>query len=560
MYNSTDMPTYVIGHQNPDTDAICAAIGYADLLQKKGGQDVLPARCGELPTRTAWVLNEAGMESPALLNHVHTTAEMICIKDVVKVSDDATFLTAYHLMLANDVRSIPVLDSDDNFCGLLNYLDLLQLLMPVETDEEAVRITVACPHNVASTLDADISGAVIDPGERELIQLVGASSIESVQDRLTVAAAAGDIKSYAVICGDRPQIHQNAIEHGVCMLIVTGGHLVTDDLITKAKANGVVVLHCKQDTGTVSKLIRCARKVKDALDPDVITVNSSDTLDRIKTQISQNTQSVFPVLNAESGLFMGLITKTCVLDPPKIKLVLVDHNEFSQAVSGIEEANVVEVLDHHRLAGDIVTSQAIRYINEPVGSSSTLVAREYRYAGIDIPKNIALCLIAGMVTDTLNLSSPTTADLDREILPWLCEIAGVDATTFTRQIFESGSLLANNTAHEALNTDRKVFEEGGAKVTISHIEECGLDLFESKHKELLAELDGLVEAEGFDLALVIVTDITSHYSVLLASGNAKIIEALPYERGDDNVFQGPGVVSRKKQVFPAVCDAIRAAF
>ncbi len=554
------MPTYVIGHQNPDTDAICAAIGYADLLQKKGASEVLPARCGELPTRTAYVLERAGVASPTLLNHVYTTAEMICIKDVIKVRDDATFLTAYHLMLDNNVRSIPVLDENDEFCGLLNYLDLLQLIMPLNTDEDTVRRMIACPHNVAKTLSAEVIGAVASSGERELVQLVGASSNESVKERLEAAVSNGDIDSYAVICGDRPQVHRDAIESGVCMLVVTGGYGISDELAAEADSKGVMVLLCKQDTGTVSKLIRCARKVKDALDPDVVQVKSNDTLVAIKSQILQNEQSIFPVIDHDSNTFSGLITKTCVIDPPHSRLILVDHNEFSQAVSGAEEAEIVEVIDHHRLAGDIVTSQPIRYINEPVGSSCTIIAREYRYEGIAIPKDIALCLIAGMVTDTLNLSSPTTADLDREILPWLCEIAGVDAADFTRQIFESGSLLANNTASEALDTDRKVFEEAGASVTISHIEECGLDLFESNRQSLTAELDDLVAKQGFDLALVIITDITSHYSVLLASGDAGIISELPYERDEEGVFQGPGVVSRKKQVFPAVCQAIRKAF
>lgn len=559
MYNSTDMPTYVIGHQNPDTDAICAAIGYADLLRKKGSPEILAARCGEIPTRTAWVLNEAGVEAPLLLNHVHTTAEMICVSDVVTIRDNATFLTAYDLMLEHQLRSIPVLDLEGKFCGLLNYLDLLQLLMPMATDEVSVRKTIACPHHVVETLKADIVGAPLESGQRDLIQLVGASSEESVEKRLADADVNGDINSYVLICGDRPQVQRQAIERGVCMLIVTGGHHVSDELITAAKERGVMVLECNQDTGTVSKLVRCARMVKDALESNVVHVKSTDTLGDIKTQITQSEQHVFPVIDTESGDFTGVITKTSVLDPPKIKLVLVDHNEFSQAVSGVEESDIVEVIDHHRLAGDVLTSQPIRYINEPVGSSSTLVAREYRYAGIDIPKEIALCLIAGMVTDTLNLSSPTTADLDREILPWLCDIAGVDATVFTRQIFESGSLLANNTAYEALDTDRKAFEEAGVRVSISHIEECGLSLFEGKHKELVEELDKLVTAQGFDLALAIVTDITTHHSVILASGDAGIIAELPYERDADLIFQAPGVVSRKKQVFPAVCQAIRTA-
>ncbi|MGJ8677100.1 MAG: putative manganese-dependent inorganic diphosphatase [Akkermansiaceae bacterium] len=557
MYKSSDIPLYVIGHQNPDTDAICAAIGYADLLQKKGVPHVVPARCGSIPKRTEWVLNQAKVNAPVLLNHVCATAEMMCQNDAVKISDDATFNAAYHFMLSSGVRNIPVVNAQNEFCGLLNYLDLLQLIMPVSTNAEEVRRSKASPLKVAETLGAKVLGSPIEKEEREIVQLVGASSAEVVQRRLDFAKSAGDVNFYAVICGDRPEIHQLAIEFGVGMLVVTAGFQVSDELITQATKRGVTILQCEQDTGTVSKLIRCARKVKDVLESDVVTVSSTDTVDDLIERLAKHKQSIFPVINAKGGKFMGIITKSCLLDPPHTRLVLVDHNEFSQAVKGIESAEIVEVLDHHRLAGDIVTSQPIRYINEPVGSSSTLVAREYRYAGIDIPKGVAMCLIAGMLTDTLNLTSPTTADLDREILPWLCEIAGVDAATFTRQIFESGSLLANNTAYEAIDTDRKVFEEGGALVSISHIEECGLELFEGRREDLEKEMASLVIRENFDLALLIVTDVTQHHSVIIAKGNDNIIEMLPYARDEDGLFQGPGVVSRKKQVFPDVCEAVR---
>jgi manganese-dependent inorganic pyrophosphatase len=163
------------------------------------------------------------------------------------------------------------------------------------------------------------------------------------------------------------------------------------------------------------------------------------------------------------------------------------------------------------------------------------------------------------VSDTLNLTSPTTTDLDREILEWLCDIASVNAAEFTHDFFASGSLLAHNTPEDAINADRKVFEENGARVSISHVEESGLDLFAGCKDGLTAALDALIDVKGYDLALLIVTDINSHHSVLLASGNAAIIKALDFERGQDGVFQAPGVVSRKKQVFPAVCQAIRIA-
>lgn len=556
---SSLMPLYVVGHLNPDTDAICAAIGYADLLQKKGMTEAVAARCGAVPARTAWVLEQAGMEKPLLLDDVSATAEMICHKDVIQVSDDATFLTAYQLMLSSGVRSIPVVDSDGRLCGLLKYLDLLQLLMPTDTDAESVRRMVACPKKIATTLDAEALGAELQSDEREIVQLVGASSVDAVIKRLTHATANGDVGAYVVICGDRPIVQRTAIDHGVCMLVVTGGFKVSADLVTLAREKGVVILHCQQDTATVSKLIRCARMVSHALDNNIVRVMADDSVKQLRLGLGSQNQDLFPVIDPGDNTLMGVISKSDLIDPPRIRLVLVDHNEYSQAVPGVEDAEVIEVIDHHRLAGDLISREPIRYLNEPVGSSSTLVAREYRYAGIDVPKGVALCLIAGMVSDTLNLTSPTTADLDREILLWLCQIADVDAAKFTRDFFASGSLLAHNTAAEAIGADRKVFEENGARVSISHVEEAGLDLFASRHEELAKSLDDLIQEKGYDLALLIVTDITSHHSLIITSGSQKIIDALPFERDADGVCQAPGVVSRKKQIFPAVCQAIRVA-
>ncbi|MGB2266070.1 MAG: DHH family phosphoesterase, partial [Akkermansiaceae bacterium] len=405
MSATPNMPLYVIGHKNPDTDAICSAIGYADLLQKKGVVEAVPARCGSVPTRTAWVLDQVGMDKPLLLDDVSATAEMICRREVVKVSNEATFLEAYQLMLSEKVRSIPVVNSENQLCGLLKYLDLLQLLMPIETDAESVRRMIACPEKIAVTLDAEVEGAELKPKEREIVQLVGASSVDTVQKRLRHASEVGDIESYVVICGDRPIIQRIAIESGVCMLVVTGGFDVAEDLIEAAKQKGVVILKCQQDTATASKLIRCSRMVSHALDDDIIRVMAHDTVRVLRDGLAAAKQDLFPVIDPGNNCLMGVISKSDLIDPPRIRLVLLDHNEYSQAVEGVEHAEIIEVIDHHRLAGDLVSREPIRCINEPVGSSCTLVAREYRYAGIEVPKGVAKCLIAGMVSDTLNLTS-----------------------------------------------------------------------------------------------------------------------------------------------------------
>jgi manganese-dependent inorganic pyrophosphatase len=462
-------------------------------------------------------------------------------------------------MVQSGVRSIPVVNAENELKGILKFLDLLQLLMPTSTGAESVRRMPASPIKIQDTLKADSGGAPLERKEREIVLLVGASSSGTVAKRLQKATKKGDVGSYVVICGDRPTVQKAAIDFGIRLLVVTSSFAVDPELIKEAKKKGVSILRCYQDTATVVKLIRCSRMVKTALDPNVLRVMADDSVQGLRKGLASQAQDLFPIINPGDNTLIGVISKSDLIDPSRIRVVMVDHNEYSQAIEGIEDADVIEVIDHHRLAGDIMSREPIRYLNEPVGSSSTLVAREYRYAVVEMPKGIAMCLIAGMISDTLNLTSPTTTDLDREILEWLCQIADIDAAQFTREFFASGSLLAYGTGSEAVKEDRKVFEEAGFRVSISHVEEAGLEHFEKKREELQECLDTLIAHKGYDLALLITTNINAHHSVLLASGDKEILEALPFERDENGVYQAPGVVSRKKQVFPAVCQALRVA-
>lgn len=216
---------------------------------------------------------------------------------------------------------------------------------------------------------------------------------------------------------------------------------------------------------------------------------------------------------------------------------------------GAEDSEVIEVVDHHRLSGNLVTKEPIRFVNEPLGSTCTIVGRGFKEAGIIPERGIAICLCAGIVSDTLNLTSPTATRVDGEILHWLAEIAGIDVDEFTRGFFAAGSVLLSSSVEEALQADRKEFEENGWKLSISQVEELGLDAFWERRKSLEAELVKLVE-KGLDFACLMVTDITRHYSLLLTAGSQRVVDKLPFPALDRSLFEMEGVVSRKKQVFP----------
>ncbi|MDP3850303.1 MAG: putative manganese-dependent inorganic diphosphatase [Luteolibacter sp.] len=552
-------PFYVIGHKNPDTDAICSAIGYAALLRAVGEErDAVAARCGEISQRTKWVLERAGFEPPVLITDIRTNAGMISHREVIKVTVSDTFLTAYRRMLAAEIRCVPVEDENGDLCGILRYFDLLRLLLPADTEGLSVRTVHASLAHLAATLQAESLGARVPlpECEEDLILLVGASSQETVDARLKQAKNEGNIGNFLVICGDRPIVQRSAIDFGARALLVTGGNSVSPDIRDFAKTRGVVLLRCAQDTASASTLIRCSRTVRHVMERKFETVCPMEPVSKLRKHLSSSEQDLFPVVDHSTGKMVGVISKSDLVDPPRIRLALVDHNEYAQAVNGVEEAEVTEVIDHHRLAGDLVSREPIRYLNEPVGSTCTLVGRKFFYRGLMPAPGVAMCLCAGIVSDTLCLTSPTTTLLDREMLTWLSGVAGVDPKTFTEEFFAVGSLIANGTPEEILNADRKEFTEQGRNVSISQVEERDLHGFAARREELEAELMKLHKNREYDLSILAVTDVALHHSMILAVGPENALAKLPFERKDESLFHAPGVVSRKRQIFPAVCEAI----
>ena len=555
-------PFYVIGHKNPDTDAVCSAIGHAALLRASGEEPTaIAARCGEVSQRTKWVLEKAGMEAPLLLTDARTTARMICRRKVISVKPSDTFLTAYNRMLAASIRCVPVLNDDGSVAGMLQYINLLKLLLPENTEGISVRTVHASLNNLAATLDAESHGAKIcdQDEEEDLILLVGASSQDSVKARLDQATAEGNVDRFLVICGDRPIVQRLAIESGARALLVTGKKPIPDDIRDFAIAKGTVLLGCRQDTASANTLIRCSRTVRHVMEKNFISVNDNEPVSIIRKQLVAVDQDLFPVMELGSTEMIGVLAKSDLVDPPKMRFALVDHNEYAQAISGIEEATITEVIDHHRLSGNLVSREPIRYLNEPVGSTSTLVARKFFHRDLIPAPSVALCLCGGIVSDTLCLTSPTTTKLDQKMLTWLSGIARVNAKEFAEEFFAVGSLIANGTTDEIIHTDRKEFHEQGLFISVSQVEERDLHGFNARREELEEALRALQYEKSYDIAVLVVTDVALLKSMVLAVGPENVIAALPFNRIDDTLYLAPGVVSRKRQIFPGICDAIEHA-
>ena len=330
------LPFYVIGHKNPDTDAICSAIGNAALLRATGETSAIAARCGEVPARTAWVLEQAGIETPPLVTDVRATAGMICRRDVVQVAPTDTFLVAYRRMLASGVRCVPVVDGEGHVHGMLRYLDLLELLVPGDASGIQVRTVNVALSKIAVTLQAESVGAEMpmSEDEEELILLVGASSQSTVERRLKQAGKEGNVNRFLVICGDRPVVQHYAIENGARALLVTGGNGVEPSLRELAKKRGVIVLLCSQDTASSSTLIRCSRTVHHVMEKDFSAISANEPVSRLRKSLAHLEQDLFPVEDPISKNMIGVLSKSDLIDPPRTRLRAGPGRPFHQREQG----------------------------------------------------------------------------------------------------------------------------------------------------------------------------------------------------------------------------------
>ena len=543
-------PTFVIGHRNPDTDAICSAIGYAAFLRATRDPNAQAACCGELTVRTAWVLQQAGLPAPRLLMDVRPTAATICRRDVFTAAADETFLSVYRKMLEHKVRALPVVDAENKLLGIPTIQDLAQLFLPPDDahpQNAANREVRTSLKNITAALGGQMLGASLKADVFEdILLVVAASSLETTENRARQFSPG----QLAIVTGDRPDIHDLAIELGVRCLIITGGFQPSAELRARAVDHSVAIIVSPHDTASTSQLIRFSRPIGEALTASFQSFFTRTPLAELKHEVQHSHQSLFPVVDEESGVLAGVFSKSDLVDVPRTRLVLVDHNEFAQAVTGADEAEILEVIDHHRLSGNLRTKEPIRFINEPVGSTSTIVALMFRMRGMSPDRATAICLSAGLVSDTLHLTSPTTTNTDREILEWLSQISGVDMTEFVRDFFAAGSMLKDCVAANAIESDRKEFEENGWRLSISQIEELGLGEFWKREEDLHAALDAVCQAKNLHFACLMVTDITDHNSVLLVAGNQRVADAIEYPQLRKHLFEMRGVVSRKKQLFP----------
>lgn len=548
------MTVFVFGHRNPDTDAICAALSYADFLQRTTRPDAIAACCGAPNRRTEYALRRARLAPPRIVMDVRPEVSDVCRCEPIVAHDDEIFHEVYERMKEHNIGAVPVLDREGRFKGLLALLDLLRVVFEGDSDPTLSRQVNSSVSKICSVLNGELQHCVDPDQPSELLVMVGAMSAEGFTKRLHQFPS----ERLLVVSGNRPTIQLPALEHGVRVLVVTGGYELSPGLMQLAKLNQVTVIKSSFDTATTTMRIKSARRIDSAIQTECLTLSSKQPVADARKLVDRSRQKLFPVLDDQGRLY-GVLSKSDLINPPKTRLVLVDHNELSQAVLGAEESEIVEVLDHHRLGGSLRSDQPIRFVNEPVGSTCTLVAKQYRGAGIDPTPGMALCMAAGIISDTLYLRSPTTTDVDRDILQWLSQHTAVDLDQFAKEFFEVGSALRSQPAAQVVREDCKEFTDRGHRFSISQIEEIGFELFWERSTELREALVGLTKDRNLDFSALLVTDIISNGSLLLMSHEPEFWEEINYPRLDRSLYQLEDVVSRKKQLLPLISQLLENA-
>jgi manganese-dependent inorganic pyrophosphatase len=544
----------VIGHRNPDTDAICSAIGYAEFKRRTGMAEAIAARCGDTNDRIDFVLNTFGVPAPKFVADVSPKISDVMQRKILSVRPDSTAAEALRLMDEKNLRILPVMDAEQKCRGLLSLFKLSKFLFPAVSrhpGQQNSREVLSSLASLAQTLDGKLVVGIDAEREDELILMIGAMGLESFAARLDKFPP----EKSCVIVGDRRDIQNVAIREGVRVLIVTGGISVEPKTVEAARKKNVSVITSPHDTATTASLCRAAVAVRHVLNEEFLCFRENAPLAAVREEATASGYLAFPVLDGE-GQMIGILSKTDFLKTVTRKLILVDHNELSQAVQGADEVEIIEIIDHHRL-GSMATQQPILFRNEPVGSTSTIVADCFFRHGVELPKPIAGLLLAGVVSDTLNLTSPTTTPRDSEILKKLEEIAQVNAREFTEKLFASGSLLTLKPAPQAVATDCKEYAEQGVKFSVAQIEEIGFEQFWKRKDELLAALEDYRAKRAYLFSTLLVTDVATQSSLLLVAGDEKFIKRIDHPRLEPGIYELRDVVSRKKQLLPYLTHCLR---
>ena len=543
-----DKLTFVIGHKNPDTDSIAASIAYANLKNILGKGNYVAMRCGNISSETQYVLDRFGFKAPKFIGDVRTQVRDMEIRKLNGVSEEMSLKEAWKFMKDNNIRTLCVTE-DKNLKGLITTGDIMDSYMGAY-DSTTLAKAKTSYKNIVETLDGEL--------------IVG--DINDIQDKGKVIIGAGTpdvLEEYIkphdiVILGDRYENHLCAIEMEADCIIVCAGSKVTKTIKTLAEEKGCKIITTPHDTFIVARLIYQSMPVRFFMKTEnLLTFKMDDYIDDIQPIMASTRHRYFPIVNS-AGKYKGVVSRRNFLGETKKQLILVDHNEKSQAVNGMESAEILEIIDHHRL-GTVSTNKPIFFRNEPLGSTCTILYLMYLESGTEIPPNIAGLMLSAIISDTLLYRSPTCTAFDRNAGKVLATIAGVDAEELAKSMFAAGSNLSDKTPEEIIHQDFKKFNVGDLRIGIGQISSMDNNELAHLKEATLPSLDEIRRKDSLDMLFFMMTNIIKESSEVLFSGKdaESVLEnGFNVSTKDHSSVTLPGVVSRKKQMLPTITNNI----
>lgn len=543
--------TIVIGHKNPDTDSICSAICYAYLKHRLTGEEYVPCRAGEINGETKFVLDKFSVPSPQLLESIEPTVADVPFRRIKPIDSTLSIKRAWEHMRDENIQTVPILTKRGKIKGVITLGDQARFYME-DRDADALSKAKTPYSNVADTLQGEV--------------VAGDPDGKFTKGKVVVAAANPDLmeefidKHDMVILVDRSDTQLCAIEQGASCLIVCLGAKISKSIMRIAEESGCTIITSPLDTYTAAKLINQSVPVSHLMRKSgIITFGLDDSVADVKATVSKLRIRYFPVLDGDDH-YVGMISQRNLLDVDRRRVILVDHNEKGQAVDGIRSAEVIEVIDHHRI-DSVETNSPIYFRNQPLGCTATIITLMYRENKIEIEPTIAGLLCSAILSDTLMFRSPTCTPVDENIARELAEIAGIDIEEHAMAMFNAGSKLGKKTPDEIFHIDCKAFKVDQTKITVSQVTSVSRRELERVKEKMLPYMESLLPNSGADMLFLMLTNIIDRSTDLLFVGQGAkgaVESAFVKETADNSVIL-EGVVSRKKQVLAPLMTALENA-
>lgn len=535
---------YVSGHRNPDTDSICSAIAYSYLLNATNKYNAVPVRLGEINRETEYVLKRFGVEHPVLLKTVKQKVEDLNYDKVTVFSKDLTLKTAWFLLKQQNLKSAPILDEHGQLLGLLSTSNIIEGYMD-QWDSEVLKKAKTPVENVIDTLEANViylnESLKVVEGDIHIAAMSGSEAKKRIHENDVV-----------IVGGDRSDDLEELISVKPSLIVLTGSLTADENVVKKCEEQGISIISTPFNTYQTSQQIVQAIPVEYVMiKGDIKTFSTDDTLDYMKEVMSETRYRGYPVIDLNNRC-VGSISRFALLKGLRKKVILVDHNERGQSIPGVEEADILEIVDHHRVA-DIQTVGPLLFRGEPLGSTATIVTKIFDELDVEMPSHIAGLLLGAVVSDTLLFKSPTCTPVDTKIAKKLAKIAGVDIQEFAMEMFKAGTSLVGKTVDEIFNQDFKKFSFDNLQVGVAQVNSMDIEGFLPYKKDMLDYMNKFAEDNNLEFTLLLLTDIINANSEIFVGGpRPELVEKAFNVQLTECQGTLVGVISRKKQVVPAI--------